>query len=74
MYVRNAVAMNDHADALWIEDGAHSAAGSLCHDHDVCGDAAIDIREMVDVPARDNGAFSAAKGRRVMNARQSSSE
>jgi hypothetical protein len=56
--VRNAVAMNDHTDALGIEDGAHSAADSLCNDHDVCGDAFIDIREMVDVFARDDGAFS----------------
>jgi hypothetical protein len=56
--VRNAVAMDDHADALWIEDGAHSAADSLCNDHDVSSDAVIDIREMVDVLARDDGAFS----------------
>jgi hypothetical protein len=50
--------MNDHADALWIEDGAHSTAYSLCNDHDVSGDAVIDIREMVDVLAWDDRAFS----------------
>jgi hypothetical protein len=56
--VWNAVAMNDHADALRIEDGAHSAADSLCNHHDVGSDAVIDIGEMVDVLARDDGAFS----------------
>ena len=56
--VRNAVPMNDHADALWIEDGAHTTADSLCHDHDVGSGRVIDIREMVDVLARDDGTFS----------------
>jgi hypothetical protein len=37
------------------------AADSLCNDHDVCSDAVIDIREMVDVLARDDRAFSGSE-------------
>ena len=56
--VRDAVAMHYHPDALRLEVHPHPPAYSLGNYHHVRGKGIVDVREVINVLARDNRALA----------------
>lgn len=53
-----AVAMHHHPNALRPEVRPHSSSNSLGYNHHVRSNGILDVREVINVLARDNGALT----------------
>jgi hypothetical protein len=60
--VRHPISVDDHADALRLEDIPHTASDVLGHNHNACRNVVGDISEVIDVLSRDHRTLTCREG------------
>jgi hypothetical protein len=61
MRMGHSVAVDDHSHSFRPEDLSHAPSDSLGRNHDPSGCAIIQVREVIDVPPRNDEAFSSGE-------------